>query len=120
MRGMDYSVDLEAVSQRLLDISRAQARALESDDFAEFDRLSSKRDDLQGMLDDSPPTRLPNGVAAILEEVLAVDSATTRLIGELSAETSDAVSRTQRAHNALIGYGRPAAEPSSSILDTQR
>jgi hypothetical protein len=120
MTDIHYAVDLEAVSQRLLDISRAQAQALESDDWAEFDRLCTVRDDLQGVLDASPPASMPSSIAATLEEVLAVDSATTRLIGELSAETSDAVSRTQRVHNALIGYGRPTTEPSASILDTHR
>jgi hypothetical protein len=120
MTDLHYTVDVEAVSQRLLDISHAQARALESDDWGEFDRLCTARDDLQGVLDASPPASLPSSIAATLEEVLEVDSGTTRLIGELSAETSDAVSRTQRVHNALIGYSRPTTEPSTPIVDTQR
>jgi hypothetical protein len=120
MTDVYYTVDLEAVSQRLLDISRAQAHALESDDWVEFDRLCTARDDLQDLLDAAPTSDVPASVTEMLEEVLSVDGATARLIQGLTSETSDAVSRAHRAHTALIGYGRPSSEPHSPLLDTQR
>lgn len=113
-------VDLEAVSERLVELAYAQAHAIESDDWAEFDRLSVERDDVQGMLDLFEPGAASRQVVERLEHAVRVDTITAGFIRGQESETSAAAGQAQRVQTALRGYGRPSTEPASALLDTQR
>lgn len=120
MNDVSYPVDLEALSERLLEIARAQADALRSDDWAAFDRLCIERDDLQGLLDGTLPEQTPPPILDRLQATVATDLMTTDLIRRLASETSAEAEQVQHVHAALRSYGRPAAEIPPSTIDAQR
>ncbi|MFN0074123.1 MAG: hypothetical protein ACKVVP_21800 [Chloroflexota bacterium] len=114
------TVDLQTLSQHLLDLSRAQAQAVETDDWANFDRLSTEREDMQGLFDLTPSGPTPEEVLDALNQVVVIDATTAQTIRQLLAETSLAANQAQHAHAALQGYSPRSNESIAGILDTQR
>jgi hypothetical protein len=113
--------DAATLAGRILALARAEARAIECDDWVQFDRLADERDELQAQLSQSPTNSRSELAAATLRQAQAVDDATAQLIRGLQSLTGVRVRQVHHAYSALQGYERPIREePAPILLDAER
>lgn len=121
MTAAPVTIDLVAVAARIHQVTLAQRSAIESNDWAEFERNAEERDLLQDALARADAPDDGHAAKALLADALVIDHGTAELVQRLLAETSATTSQVRHAHSALRGYGRPVTEiPDSGILDTSR
>lgn len=110
-----------ALAGRILSLAQAQGRAVDCDDWAEFERLSDERDDLQARLANAAAADASAPLTEMLRQALAEDRKTAQLIRGLQSQTGHRVRDVHHAHSALLGYERETREETAPILlDAER
>lgn len=118
---MSPADDLAPIAARVLMLTQEQARAIESNDWARFERASDERDALQALLDRSGLVAASAHTVELLRLAQATDRVTAALILDLQTDTGLRVRQAHHAQSALQGYERPTRQEMVPIvLDTER
>jgi hypothetical protein len=113
-------VPRESLTDRMLDLVRAQQEALRAGDADAFTRLVAERWPLQEALlaeaADAPTAADRDRIRQTLQRVAEFDRAAVARIQQLMDEVSGALMQMRRGRSALHGYGRTNGRSASLDL----